>query len=290
MSITLNDIAQPIQGEIPCSKRDIFRAVNRVLRDINSKLNGGILHSEVGLTTHGVMDSLALTFNSGAKTITRGSGSFITDGFVAGDTLWVIGMADAANIVELTIAAGGVATLVLTVTNTIVTEGPTACTAFSYVKTTGYGYDPNTCLLTLPDKCKQLLEVFENDDELENQTFEYVTDTSNDSEKVFHTYSHSQLLLPTWLMDASNDELTVKMLRDLAAITSDDSTTTIDVPQQMKQALINGCLFYLYAINQYKNPDQMKTNSELYFKQLEEINLATNSRFPSTQRTRKYNY
>lgn len=64
--------------------------------------------------------------NSNPDTITRVSGSFITDGFVAGDSIYVFG--SAANSGYWTIASGGVSALTLTLDEEIVTAetaGPT---------------------------------------------------------------------------------------------------------------------------------------------------------------------
>lgn len=75
----------------------------------------------VGLATY----SGSLAYNV-AKTITRVGGSFVTDGFIAGQDIKVQNSADNDGL--YTIAGGGVATLVLTVVEDVVTEAATLST------------------------------------------------------------------------------------------------------------------------------------------------------------------
>ena len=64
------------------------------------------------------------TFATGPDTITRGAGSWITDGFDIGDQVWVNGAATASNNKKLTIT--GLTATVMTVSETLVAEGPTS--------------------------------------------------------------------------------------------------------------------------------------------------------------------
>lgn len=293
MSIVFNDVQKNVMGEISCNKRELLRAINRVIRDINSKLKGGLLSTELAVTAHGVMSTAtALTVAATGKTITKVSGtSFVTLGFEAGDKLWCIGATESTNIVELTIATGGVAEHVLKVTNTVTNESIASGTLYSYEIETGYDFDPNTQLLTLSDNCKQILEIFENNDELENHTLEYVTDDNNDAEPCYHHYSFNEILLPTWILEATDDEIKVKIMKDISVITSDDGSTEIDIPQQYLQLLITGCLSYLYALPNYKGDgEQMKINMAQYVELLANIQAIEDNRITLTTRTRKYKY
>jgi len=290
MSITVNDIARVVQGEIPCQKRELFRAINRCLRDINTRLESGILDTHLVFTTNGVMSTAkSLTFAAAGKTITKAANgsAFGSLGFTVGDKLWAVGATETLNIGELTIT--NVADNVLTVSESLKNETAT-CTLISYYIENGYSFNNTTRILTLKDQVKSILEVYENYTELENNTYEYVTDSNNSDELAYHYYSRNSIYLPTWLMNAKDDACQIKIMRDLAEITSDDGATVIDIPPQLKNTLINGCLFYLYGIEQYKNPDKMKYNGDLYFGSFEAINKTEHNRSPQTERKRKYIY
>lgn len=71
-------------------------------------------HPRSGATT----GSISLTFNNGAKTIARGSGSFLTDGFRAGDTIVITGTVNN----NTTYVISSVVALTITLTTAPVTE------------------------------------------------------------------------------------------------------------------------------------------------------------------------
>jgi len=89
----------------------------------------------------GYSAGVSTTFAAAGKTLTRGSGSWVTDGFSIGDFIWVVGGVDNADTVHeiLTVTA-----TVITVSagDTIVDEGPVAVTiwgADAYPKITDPG-------------------------------------------------------------------------------------------------------------------------------------------------------
>lgn len=68
--------------------------------------------------------TVTATFATGPNTITRGSGSWVTDGFAVGDNVWIQGAVNATNNKKLTISA--VTTSVITVEETLTAEAATA--------------------------------------------------------------------------------------------------------------------------------------------------------------------
>jgi hypothetical protein len=88
--------------------------------------------------------AISLTFTAATKKITRGSGSFVTDGFVVGNKITT----DAAlNPGPFTIAA--VSALEITVNEVVADEGPVTKTVTSDDElATGFGYTQDTKLLT----------------------------------------------------------------------------------------------------------------------------------------------
>ena len=87
-------------------------------------------------TSGATSGAISLTYNAAAKTITRASGSFITDGFISEGLINVDGTV--SNDGNYTIVGGGVAVvtaLVLTVVEALVNEGPVSST----VATTSIG-------------------------------------------------------------------------------------------------------------------------------------------------------
>ena len=88
--------------------------------------------------------AISLTFVNATKKITRGSGSFVTDGFVVGNKITT----DAAlNPGPFTISA--VSALEITVNEAVANEGPVTKTVTSDDElTTGYGYTQDSKLLS----------------------------------------------------------------------------------------------------------------------------------------------
>jgi len=95
----------------------------------NSTINNIKMGEDFG---ESMIGSPTVTFaNANPDTITRSTGSWITDGFLVGDKITASG--SVSNDGEYTIATGGVTATVLTLTNTdvLVNEGPVASVAIS---------------------------------------------------------------------------------------------------------------------------------------------------------------
>ena len=71
-----------------------------------------------------------MTFAAAGKTLTRGSGSWVTDGFAIGDYIWVVGGVSNADTVH---EISNVTATVITVDagDTIIDEGPVSVTVWS---------------------------------------------------------------------------------------------------------------------------------------------------------------
>lgn len=289
--MNFGEINELIQADIPAltQKREVYRAINRVIRDINSKFPGK-LHTETGLTCHHASETLTLTFDAIGQTISDDAlGDFSSKGYAVGDKIYISG--SALNDGTYTIKSFSAASLIdIDNDNSVVAESSVSCSIVPYLVTTDYTWDNVNKELTLPEYVKEVIEVFENGVELENRGYEYTKDSDNSSENIFTFVNRKKIALPTKLMDAASDIFEVKMLKDLDLISSDASSTDVDIPQQLDQTLISGVMMYLLAKPKYKDPDLFAINKDAYDKGLKDAETLEIQRFPSTKQSRTYIY
>lgn len=86
----------------------------------------------------GADSTITATFATGPNTITRSAGSWLTDGFVVGQNVWVQEAATASNNKKLTITT--LTATVMTVTEALTAEGPTANVRVWNAPVTSYLY------------------------------------------------------------------------------------------------------------------------------------------------------
>lgn len=291
--MNFGEINELIQADLPSitQKREVYRAINRVIRDINSKFPGK-LHTETAFTKEAVIASHTYVFQTGPeKVIMSGGDDFVTLGCEVGDIIFFSGT-DVLNTTAITIVAFDntvVPNDTINVAETLTADSVDAV-ADVFEVTTNYTWDNVNYELTLPDYLKELIEVFENGVELENRGYEYVKDSDNSDQDIFTFVGRKKIGLATEIMDAADDICKIKMLKDLDEIASDAGSTDVDIPQQLDQTLISGVMMYLLARPQYKDSDMFAINKDAYEKGLKDTETLEIQRYPSTRTGPKYKY
>ncbi len=290
MSMTLGEVKQIIKAEIPATKREIYRSVNRAIRRINGSFIG-YLNTETGVVLTAKEESLTLTFTAASKTITRPTGSFVTSGFLTGQKVWFSGanITEAANLVEMTIT--NVAATTITVSETIIQEADiTDCTAEGFTLTTDYSWDNIERELTLPDYVKEVKELYENSEKMVHKDLDYISDSQYDEELCYSMISDTIVQLPDWVLDAADDDIIVEMLRYVSLITTDTDVTVIDIHARMENLLISGVFFDLYSKPEYKDVDLATINITDFNNSVKNFNDEEQRRIPTKERDARYKY
>ena len=285
MSKTLGDIHGLAIADIPnlTQIRDTQRAVNRVIREINSKWSG-ILATEKSMI---VAVDLSLTFDSGGKTITFADDSWITRGITSAYKVIISGPTESENQAELTINT--VAELVLTVDEDLADEGPVTCTCYFYLS--DYSYSITDRQLTFPAGLKELRTVFVNAAELENRPFEYVKSANYADEPVYAVTDRDKIIFPTGLLVTDEDYVHVTILEDIDEISTATPATEIDIPKQLENTLIDGAKYYLLAISKYRSDDTLfAVNQKAYEADMVAVEGLEIRRLPSANRTMAFKY
>ena len=155
---------------------------------------------------------------------------------------------------------------------------------------TDYTWDNTNKILTLPDYCKKLLMVFENNTELERRGFEFVKDSDNDDELAFAIHSRNKISLAGDLADTADDIIQIKMLKDFTVLTSSASSTTLDTPDQLDEVLLNGIRYYIYAKPAYRDDVLLKLSGEQYTEGLKAVMELEETRSPIEEADKQYKY
>uniref|UniRef100_A0A6H1ZTH8 Uncharacterized protein n=1 Tax=viral metagenome TaxID=1070528 RepID=A0A6H1ZTH8_9ZZZZ len=297
MSMTLSEVKQLVKAEIPAQKRQIYRAINRAIRRINSAFIG-YQQTEKPVVIEAIYEALTLTFAaSPTNTITYVSGGalsgdFTAMGFAAGQKIWFAGTG-ALNVTELEILSiGGAGNTVITcvTTDTVIADASIAGTLSGFTVDSGYTWDYVDKELTMPTYARELAEVLENDVKLVPRDLEYISDSDFDDEQVYCPLSDNVLKFPSWLMETEEDYCTVELLRNIDVITTDTDATVIGIRTRMENMFIAAVFFDLYSSPEFKDVDLATINFNDFNKSIEDYNQEEIRRLPTKLRDLKYKY
>lgn len=293
MSMTLSEVKQLVKAEIPAQKRQIYRAINRSIRRINSAFIG-YQQTEKPVVIE-ALETLTLTFNETGNLIDGGASvNFVTLGFAAGQKIWWAATAgDEENSTEMTIASIGDDAGTndrIVVTEVISDDASAAGILTGFTVDSDYTWDYVDKELTLPTYARELAEVLENDVKLVPKDLEYISDDDFDDEQVYCPLSDNVLKFPSWLMEAEDDYCTVEILRNIDVITTDTDATVIGIRTRMENMFIAAVFFDLYSSPEFKDVDLATINFNDFNKSIEDYNQEEIRRLPTKLRDLKYKY
>ena len=293
MSMTLSEVKRLVKAEIPAQKRQIYRAINRSIRRINSAFIG-YQQTEKPVVIE-ALETLTLTFNETGNLIDGGASvNFVTLGFAAGQKIWWAATAgDEENSTEMTIASIGDDAGTndrIVVTEVISDDASAAGILTGFTVDSDYTWDYVDKELTLPTYARELAEVLENDVKLVPRDLEYISDDDFDDEQVYCPLSDNVLKFPSWLMEAEDDYCTVEILRNIDVITTDTDATVIGIRTRMENMFIAAVFFDLYSSPEFKDVDLATINFNDFNKSIEDYNQEEIRRLPTKLRDLKYKY
>jgi len=292
MSMTLSEVKQLVKAEIPAQKRQIYRAINRSIRRINSAFIG-YQQTEKPVVIDVISTLLKLTFEETGKLInTVEQENFETLGFSVGQKIW-FAATDALNVTELTIASiqdDDADKDQITVTEDVVDDASITGTLTGFTVDSDYTWGYVDKELTLPTYARELAEVLENDVKLVPKDLEYISDDDFDDEQVYCPLSDNVLKFPSWLMETEDDYCTVEILRNIDVITDDDDATVIGIRTRMENMFIAAVFFDLYSSPEFKDVDLATINFNDFNKSIEDYNQEEIRRLPTKLRDLKYKY
>ena len=123
----------------------------------------------------------------------------------------------------------------------------------------GWDYDTDEYKLTLSEDVLEVLRVYIDDVEWENKPFEYVKDSNNSSEYVYHQIG-KELYFPIDL-DSGSQELRLKVKRKFNQSDIEDG---IDLPDDFRPLIVAGVVMSLARGAKHKDEDTFVANSEIY--------------------------
>lgn len=134
-----------------------------------------------------------------------------------------------------------------------------------------YQFDSENNELKLPDYVKEIVKVFQNDEELTPRSFEFVNNSNNSSALVFNTRERSKIRFPWGIGNAVDDEIHVKVKKDIIEFLYADSISAIEIPALMEEVIIAGTLSLILAKPKYRDDISFKFNNDIYVKGLKEM-------------------
>ena len=250
--MTLEDLQNRIIRDIPTFSElnELFQDTNRVIREINRKIPG-IATTETPVIQETDDESLTLTFAAAGKTINDdGLGDFEVDyGFAAGMKIWFAGTG-ALNVTEMTIVSIGNDAATndqIVVSEVIVNDAAIVGTLVGFTILTGYSWDEVNQELELKAAINQLIDVLVDDLSLTKKEHDVVYDTDNASESFYTKLGRSVVKLTTGVFGSEDGTIKVKILADIAELTTTTLTTVIDIPQQYERVLEEGVAFFMLS-------------------------------------------
>jgi hypothetical protein len=307
-TLTTGNILNEVQSEIPQlnDTKQVYRAINRVLRDINTEYPG-VLTTEAAITTIAEAET-GLTYTAAdadPDTITAADFSAFPTGEAATD--W----ADYYLVITNSDSNDGIykiATTSTTMFTLAANQGLTAATETATLQVVSvnsdYSWDSENLLLTLTPYCREIREVIYNDGtdayELSSEDIKTVQNYDADasllysSKYMFARYDRNKLLFPTTLIGySSNSTVKVTFLKDIKPLSKEDSlsdSTEISIPLSMEQILINGVLYYLYSMPKYSNENLWKINERAYLSGLAAGKESEIQNLPQEPKAKDYSY
>ena len=275
---------------------ELFQDVNRVIRAINGKIPG-IEDTETAVLQVTDDESLTLTFVAVGKTINDdGLGDFTADyGFVAGQKIWFVGTG-ALNVTEMTIASIGNDAATndqIVVTETIVNDAAILGTLVGFTVLTGYTWDEVNQELGLKSAVNQLIDIYVDDVQMTKKDHDSVFDSDNADEGYYTKLGRSTVKLTSGIFGSEDGTVKVKILEDIAELTTATFITDIDIPQQYELLLENGVLYYLLSRPKHRQGDDKlrEISQSAYFQSLGALSkLETERDVDSVKYDLEYNY
>ena len=153
-----------------------------------------------------------------------------------------------------------------------------------------YQFDTENNELKLPDYVKEVVNVFENNEELTPRSFEYTNSSNNSSQLAFNTKERSKIRFPSGIGNSAGDEIHVKVKKDIIEFLYIDSISSIDIPAVMEEIIIAGTLSLIFAKKKYRDDNSFKFNNDIYTEGLEKmVNLELQYE-PEKEVERDYDY
>lgn len=169
-------------------------------------------------------------------------------------------------------------------------EGSITCRIRIIRPSVAYQFDTENNELTVPSDVKEIIKVFENNLELDSRSFEFVNDSNNSTELVYNIRQRSKIRFPSGIGDGVDDEIHVKVNKDVSEFLNTASAASIEIPTSMKETIISGTLSYLLATPEFKDEDLFALNKDSYDSGLEAISELEKERSPSAKHERDYDY
>jgi len=312
-TLTTGNILNEVQSEIPQlnDTKQVYRAINRVLRDINTEYPG-VLTTEAAITTIAEAET-GLTYTAAdadPDTVTAASFSAFPTGDDATDWAGYYLIISSSTPIDndgiYEIATTNETSTLFTLASGEEISAATDETATLQVVSVNsdYSWDSENLLLTLTPYCREIREVIYNDGtdayELSSEDIKTVQNYDTDasllysSKYMFARYDRNKLLFPTTLIGySSNSTVKVTFLKDIKPLSKEDSlsdSTEISIPLSMEQILINGVLYYLYSMPKYSNENLWKINERAYLSGLAKAKESEIQNLPQEPKAKDYSY
>ena len=294
--MTLDDLRNRIIRDVPTLSElnELFQDTNKVIRDINAKIPG-IETTERAVLQVTDSEELTLTFASGPKTINDlGLGNFTTKKFAAGQKIWFYGNG-AVNVTEMTIVSiqnDAATNDQITVSEAIAGDAAIEGTLEGFTVTSGYSWDNVEKQLELKAGVNQFIDVLVNDEELTRKDHETVFATSNDSEPFYAKIGRSAVKLAGAIFGSEDGTCKVKILADIAELTTTTPATVIDIPQQYEALMEQGVLYFMLSRPKHAGNMDLRDKMQKFYNQaLTDLNvLEYNRDVESVDHPKQYKY
>jgi len=310
-TLTTGNILNEVQSEIPQlnDTKQVYRAINRVLRDINTEYPG-VLTTEAAITTIAEAET-GLTYTAAdadPDTVTAAGFSAFPAGEGATDWAGYYLIISSSTPIDndgiYEIATTNETSTLFTLASGEEISAATDETATLQVVSVNSDYSWDGTFLTLSPYCREIREVIYNDGtdtyELSSEDIKTVQNYDADasllysSKYMFARYDRNKLLFPTTLIGySSNSTVKVTFLKDIKPLSKEDSlsdSTEITIPLSMEQILINGVLYYLYSMPKYSNENLWKINERAYLSGLAKAKESEIQNLPQEPKAKDYSY
>jgi hypothetical protein len=300
--MTLMDMYGKIAAQIQniTSVREVQTATNRVISDINAKWPGEVSTDHLTRLVENTEESV--TFSTGGDNDTMQTTTNMQAAGVGADSIvYVSGSNYPVNNGQFSVVS--CSTNVVSVDLNSVLEPGTATvtvSAFTLVNelypdtssTTGKAYVINARKneFTMDPKVKKILGIFVNDIELDYRDREFTMDDDNETDPVYTMVARNTIALPSSIFSAAEDIMSIKMLKQIPALSDATTTGIIDIPTALEGLLFSGVMVCLLAKPQYENDSLMKLNSAFYSTELTALSGQEIERYENVSREVSYKY
>ena len=294
--MTLEGLQNRIIRDVPTltELNELFQDVNKVIREINAKIPG-IETTETPVTQETDDEALTLTFDAAGKTINDdGLGNFETMGFAADQKIWFYGTG-AVNVTEMTIASiqnDAATNDQITVSEVITNDTAIEGTLVGFTVLMGYSWNEANQELELKAAVNQLIDVFVDDVALTKKDHDTVFASANESEAFYTKIGRSVVKLTSGIFGSEDGTIKVKILADIAELTTTTLATVIDIPQQYEVLMEQGVLYFMLSRPKHAGNMELRDKMQkFYFQALNDLNvLEINRDVDSVNYDKDYKY